>query len=58
MTMTIHSPIMTTLLVIFATIGVLAVLAVFGMLFMHAGMMNMMGPNMLAACQGMMATPP
>lgn len=56
--MTINSPVLQVLLIIFAIIGVLAVLSVLGMLFMHGGMMSMMGPQMMSACQSMMATPP
>lgn len=56
--MTINSPVLTVLLIIFALIGVLAVLSVLGMLFMHGGMMSMMGAKMMSACQSMMATPP
>lgn len=49
------SPVLKALLIIFAIIGVLAVLAAIGMMFMHNSMMGMMGSNeMFAACQGMM----
>lgn len=49
------SPVLKVLLVIFAVIGVLAVILLVGMMFMHGSMMNMMGPGMAAACQSMMA---
>ena len=42
------------LLIVFALIGVLAVLAILGMIFMHGGMMGSFG-TMMSACQGMMA---
>lgn len=55
--MTINSPVLTVLLVIFAIIGALAVLALLGMVFMHGGMMGS-PTKMIAACQGMMAMHP
>lgn len=50
--MAINSPVLTVLLVIFAIIGALVVLALLGMVFMHGGMMGMMGSpaKMIAAC--------
>lgn len=55
--MTINSPVAKGLLVIFAVISVLAVLAFIGMFFMHGSMMGMMesSPELAAACQSMMA---
>jgi hypothetical protein len=41
------------LLIVFAVIGVLVVIAVLGMVFMHAGMMHSFG-NMMSACLGRM----
>jgi hypothetical protein len=50
------SPILTAILIIFAIIGALAVLAFIGMIFMHNSMMGMMGASseVTAACQSMM----
>lgn len=53
--MTTGSPVLKALLIIFAVIGVLAVMAAIGMAFMHNSMMGLMGSSeMFAACQGMM----
>jgi len=41
--MTVDSPVLKVLLIVFAIIGLLAVLSVLGTLFMHGGMMGMMG---------------
>ena len=51
------SSIMNVLLIIFAIIGVLAVLVFIGMAFMHGSMMGMMGSSsdMTAACQSLMS---
>ncbi len=56
--MTINSPVLQVVLIIFAIIGALAVLFVLGMLIMHGGMMSMMGSQMISACQGMTAMHP
>jgi hypothetical protein len=61
--MTTGSSVLKVLLIIFAIIGVLAVLAFIGMAFMHGSMMGggMMGrmmsasPEMAAACQNAMS---
>jgi hypothetical protein len=55
--MTIHSPIVTVLLIILAVIGAIALLVLLGMLFMHDSMMGVMGSKMMAACRSMMAAP-
>ncbi len=54
--MAINSTIWKVLLAIFAGIGVLTVLILLGIAFMHGGMMSMMGSfsDMAAACQRMM----
>ena len=49
-----ESPLVKGLLIIFAVIGALAVLAVLGMASMHGGMMGSLG-TIMPACQGMMA---
>lgn len=55
--MTINSPVAKVLLIFFAVIGVLAVIAIVGMFFMHSSMMGMMSSSeMAAACQSMMGT--
>jgi len=50
-----NSPVAKALLIIFAIIGVLAVVAVAGIAFMHGGMMGMMSPAMFDACQTVMS---
>jgi hypothetical protein len=56
--MTTGSPVLKVLLIVFAVIGALAVLAFVGMAFMHGSMMGMMGSasEMAAACQSMTST--
>jgi hypothetical protein len=51
---TLLSPLMKALIVVFAVIGGLVVLAALGALFMHAGMMNSL-TGMIAACRSMMS---
>ena len=52
-----ESPVVKGLLIVFAVIGVLTVLAFLGMAFMHGGMMGLTGSfgTMMSACQDMMA---
>jgi hypothetical protein len=59
--MTTGSSVMKVLLIVFAIIGALAVLAFIGMAFMHGSMMGGMGmmgssSEMAAACQSIMPT--
>lgn len=53
---TTSSPVLKVFLIVFAIIGLLAVLAFAGMAFMHGSMANMMEayPEMAASCQRMM----
>lgn len=57
--MTINSPVVTVLLIIFAIIGVLAATSIIGMMLMHGGMLGMMGSttDMAEACGRMMGNP-
>ena len=54
-----ESPWIKGVLIAFAIIGMLAVLAILGVVIAHGGMMGMMRSfgNMMAACQAMMAGP-
>lgn len=57
--MLLNSPVVQTVVILFAVIGVFAVMALIAMAVMHTGMMSMMdGSNMAYMCQNMLGARP